>query len=101
MEAAKPDPPPEYHPKSQFDFLGNVLGYLGQRQACKKIDDEFEIGFRLVAFLEIDPKFQMSESELIKHCRKNLESYKAPNEIKFVNKFPRSSTGKIKRGEIN
>ena len=89
----------KFHP-NEVEFVLKKLPGI-KDVVLKKIDDEFEIGFRLVAFLEIDPKFQMSESELIKHCRKNLESYKAPNEIKFVNKFPRSSTGKIKRGEIN
>lgn len=44
----------------------------------------------------------VSESELLAACRRALAGYKVPKEIRFVEAedFPRSSTGKIQRHEV-
>ena len=44
----------------------------------------------------------IDEEELISLCKKNLAGYKRPRYIEFIplEKFPRSSTGKIQRHEI-
>jgi len=41
-----------------------------------------------------------SENDLLLHCKRNLASYKLPKVIKFVESLPKTSTGKIKRGEL-
>lgn len=39
----------------------------------------------------------LEKSEIISHCIKNLERYKVPSLIQFVDDFPRTEYGKIKR----
>ena len=45
---------------------------------------------------------QLTEDKVEKFCKGNLASYKCPKEIKFIElyEFPRSTTGKIQRYEI-
>ena len=39
----------------------------------------------------------LSEEELIQHCRKNLAGYKVPKHIEFRNELPKTNVGKILR----
>jgi len=39
-------------------------------------------------------------SEIMSHCIKNLERYKVPLKIDFVNEFPRTEYGKIQRFQL-
>ena len=43
----------------------------------------------------------VAKSEILSHCIKNLESFKVPREIEFVNDFSSNEFGKMKhfRGE--
>ncbi len=45
---------------------------------------------------------QLTAEVLIERCRKELAGYKRPKEIRFVafEDFPRSTTGKVQRGEV-
>ena len=43
---------------------------------------------------------EVSENELIDHCKKYLASYKKPKSIEFVNEFPRSTAGKVLKKEL-
>jgi len=42
-------------------------------------------------------KSQVTEKELIKHCKKSLALFKCPRSIKIVESIPRTATGKIQR----
>jgi len=42
----------------------------------------------------------IGKSEIMSHCIKNLERYKVPLIIDFVNEFPRTEYGKIKRFQL-
>jgi len=41
-----------------------------------------------------------SEKEIIDFCKDRLASYKKPRSVEFWNNFPKTATGKIKKGEI-
>jgi acyl-CoA synthetase (AMP-forming)/AMP-acid ligase II len=43
---------------------------------------------------------QVSEAELIRHCRTVLAAYKCPETVRFVDAVPRSSRGKVSRAAV-
>jgi len=48
------------------------------------------------AFVEIRPDAQVSDSDLIEHCRLHLARFKAPKKVIF-GELPKTSTGKIQK----
>jgi fatty-acyl-CoA synthase len=55
-----------------------------------------------VAFVALQPGVSPDPEALLRGCRERLAGYKVPKEIRFVElaSFPRSSTGKIQRHEV-
>ncbi|MGD9966155.1 MAG: long-chain fatty acid--CoA ligase [Hyphomonadaceae bacterium] len=50
------------------------------------------------AFVLLRPEIAApSSAELIQHCRANLAAYKAPRYVSFVDEFPRTAAGKIRK----
>jgi len=41
--------------------------------------------------------FDLDKSKILSHCIKNLEKFKIPSKIEFVNNFPKNEYGKVKR----
>jgi fatty-acyl-CoA synthase len=48
------------------------------------------------AFVELKPGAEVTEAELIAHCRQHMAAFKAPKQIVF-SELPRTSTGKIQK----
>jgi fatty-acyl-CoA synthase len=48
------------------------------------------------AFVVIKPGNELSEADIIEHCRANLAHYKAPRRVVF-GMLPKTSTGKIQK----
>ena len=44
---------------------------------------------------------KIREEDLIEYCNQNLEKYKCPKEINFVNKIPKTHSGKIIRRKLS
>ena len=66
------------------------------------VDDE-GYGQRLAAFVVLTPAADPSKTtgdRLKQHVRDNLANYKVPREIVVLDELPRSSTGKIVRGDL-
>lgn len=42
----------------------------------------------------------LTEDEVVTHCRKELTAYKVPHQIRFLTELPKSSVGKILRREL-
>jgi len=42
----------------------------------------------------------LTEAQLLAHCRENLTGYKVPREIEFLDELPKSNVGKILRREL-
>jgi long-chain acyl-CoA synthetase len=60
------------------------------------IDDE-DRGARIRSLVVLSPGASVGESELLRHCRTLLEAHAVPREILFVNRAPRTPTGKAIR----
>ena len=67
------------------------------------VDDVVAIGINHDLFGQVVKLFVKAESvltessEIITFCKKNLERYKVPMEVEFVNEFPKTEYGKVKR----
>ena len=46
------------------------------------------------------PDAQISEEELIEHCRKHLARFKVPEGIDFFDSLPKGGTGKILKRKL-
>ncbi len=46
------------------------------------------------------PGARVGEAELLEHVRAHLARFKAPKAIEFVDKLPRTSSGKIQKFEL-
>jgi len=53
-----------------------------------------------VAFVILRPGHDATEDELITFCREGLESFKRPRKVVFVDTFPTTATGKVRRVEL-
>jgi acyl-CoA synthetase (AMP-forming)/AMP-acid ligase II len=63
------------------------------------VDDD-EYGQRLVAFVVLADGASATPDALKAHVRENLANYKVPRSITLLDELPRSSTGKIVRGDL-
>ena len=53
------------------------------------------------AFVETTPGGDLSENDVILMCQGLLAKYKWPKKVTFVDTFPRTSLGKIRKGELD
>ncbi|MGQ9715681.1 MAG: class I adenylate-forming enzyme family protein [Anaerolineae bacterium] len=68
------------HPAIREAAVVGVPGELGREE--------------IWAFVLREPGANLTEQEVIAYCREALEAYKIPDEVRFVEDFPRSSLGK-------
>jgi fatty-acyl-CoA synthase len=54
-------------------------------------------GERPKAFVVLKPGESVTEQEIIEHVRSQLARYKAPDSVDFVDRLPKTSTGKIQK----
>ncbi len=59
-----------------------------------------DFGQRLAAMVVLKPGASATEDELRDHVKAHLARYKVPREIAFVERLPRTSTGKIQRRKL-
>jgi len=57
-------------------------------------------GERVVAVIIRDPDVELSEDDVIAHCRNLIARYKAPKQVEFLDAFPVTPTGKVKKGTL-
>jgi acyl-coenzyme A synthetase/AMP-(fatty) acid ligase len=53
-----------------------------------------------VAYVIVKPGADVGEDELIAFCREGLPSFKRPRRIVFVDGYPTTATGKVRRVEL-
>ena len=53
-----------------------------------------------VAFVQVEPGSNLTEREVIEHCRGRVASFKTPRRVAFVDEFPMTSTGKIQKVKL-
>lgn len=59
-----------------------------------------EWGEQITAFVALKPGQNVSESALIEFCRDQMTHYKKPKHIRFLERLPLSSNGKIDRAKL-
>ncbi|MBX6377268.1 MAG: long-chain-fatty-acid--CoA ligase [Clostridia bacterium] len=52
------------------------------------------------AYVSLKEGAQATREELLAHCRQRLAPYKVPRELHFVDEFPRTATGKIRKVDL-
>ncbi|MHA1108790.1 MAG: class I adenylate-forming enzyme family protein [Alphaproteobacteria bacterium] len=57
-------------------------------------------GEAVLAYVALKPDSQADADELIEHCRSLIAGYKKPKYVRFRDKLPRNSVGKIAKGEL-
>jgi long-chain acyl-CoA synthetase len=61
-------------------------------------DEKF--GEALFAAIVCRPGVEITESDIIEHCRTRIGGYKIPRRMAFVEELPKSAMGKILKTEI-
>ena len=77
-----------------------LLSHPGVRQAVVVSGVDADGLEKPVAFVVRDLDAGVTEDGLIEHARDNLPSFKRPRRVAFVDSFPTTSTGKIRRVEL-
>jgi long-chain acyl-CoA synthetase len=67
--------------------------------ACIGVPDE-KTGEAVRVFVVKKPGSEVSEDNIIAHCREEMTAYKTPRQITFIDELPKSSVGKILRREL-
>jgi fatty-acyl-CoA synthase len=52
------------------------------------------------AFVILEQGVEMTAREVLDHCRLELEPYKIPSRVRFVDEFPRSAAGKPQKFKL-
>jgi long-chain acyl-CoA synthetase len=67
--------------------------------AAVGVPDE-KTGEAIRLFIAKAPSAELSEDEVIAHCRAGLAGYKVPKQIRFMDELPKSTVGKILRKDL-
>ncbi|HWN99775.1 MAG TPA: hypothetical protein VNS63_10945 [Blastocatellia bacterium] len=75
-----------HHPKiAEAQIVGVPDAYMGEE---------------LVALLRLKPEEQAEEADIRDYCRVNISRQKVPKYIRFVDGFPLTASGKVKKFEL-
>lgn len=67
--------------------------------ACTGVPDE-KSGEAVRLFVVKAPGVELTQEQVIEHCRQALAAYKVPRQVVFVDTLPKSTVGKILRREL-
>jgi long-chain acyl-CoA synthetase len=59
-----------------------------------------QVSGEIVKLVAVRKNPDLSEKDLIEHCRKYLTGYKVPKKVEFTDELPKSNVGKILRREL-
>lgn len=62
--------------------------------------DDAEWGQRVAAAVQLEGSKTVSADEIVEFVREHLAGYKIPREIRYVDEFPQTGSGKIQRNEV-
>jgi amino acid adenylation domain-containing protein len=63
------------------------------------VPDEM-FGQAIMAFVVLEKRVEMDESNVLRHCQKNLESFMVPKYIEFKKQLPKTSSGKVDKKRL-
>jgi len=79
----------------------SVLSRLaGVDEVCVVGVEEARWGQEVLAAIKRTPDHSLTEAEVIAFSRENLAQYKCPKYVRFVDEFPKTATGKIRKNEV-
>jgi long-chain acyl-CoA synthetase len=84
------------YPNEIENVVVEMEGIL-EAAAVGRPDDKSGEVVKLFA-VRTDPN--LTEQDVIDHCRKNLTNYKRPREVEFRDELPKTNVGKILRREL-
>jgi long-chain acyl-CoA synthetase len=58
------------------------------------------LGEKIVAFVVLKSGRDITEKEIIRHCRRNLPAFKVVHQVIFMDELPKTVSGKIKKSEL-
>jgi benzoate-CoA ligase family protein len=79
---------------------GRLLAHDGVAQAVVVGAPDTDGLEKPIAFVVPKAGHSVTEDELIAHCREGIESYKRPRKVVFVDGYPTTATGKVRRVEL-
>ena len=78
-----------------------VIGELAAVQECSVVgvpDEKW--GESVKAVIQLKPGLELSEAEVVEHCKAKLGSLKVPRSVEFWPELPKSPVGKVLKREI-
>jgi acyl-CoA synthetase (AMP-forming)/AMP-acid ligase II len=78
-----------------------VIGELDAVQECSVIgvpDEKW--GESIKAVIQLKPAGEVSEDQVVAHCKAKLGSLKAPRSVEFWPELPKSPVGKVLKRDI-
>lgn len=77
-----------------------MLQHPAVQEVCVFGVPDPEWGEVVKAVVVVRPGYEVTEDELIRHCRNHLASYKKPQSIDFVEELPKNAYGKVLKREL-
>lgn len=77
-----------------------LMGHPMVKEACVLGVDDAKRGKSIVAFVSPIPGCSLEKNDLLAFLRQRLASYKVPKEFVIIQTFPRTTNGKIAKGEL-
>src|SRR5262245_1348085 len=53
-----------------------------------------------VAFVRVEPNHNITEAQVVEHCRGKIASYKIPRHVIFLEEFPMTGSGKVQKVKL-
>ena len=85
---------------SPMEVEARLLAHPAVAQAVVVAAPDADSLEKPVAYVVLTAGAQVTEAELIEHCREGLPSFKRPRAVLFTDGFPTTATGKIRRVEL-
>ncbi|WP_353625985.1 hypothetical protein [Bacillus sp. JCM 19041] len=70
-----------------------------QEAAVIGVPDEYR-GETVKAFIVKKQRSQLSEADIVEHCKQHLAVFKVPKQITFIKELPKTAVGKILKREL-
>ena len=87
----------EFEPKEIEEIILEVDAV--HETAVVGVEDEI-LGENIQAYVVLKPGQTASEKDIVAYCRRNLPVFKVPHKISILDELPKTSSGKIKKGDL-
>ena len=77
-----------------------IVSHTGGADAAVVGVPDHESGEAVLAFVECERSATLSAADIVAHCRALLASYKKPRHVIFVERMPRTASGKVRKPEL-